>query len=487
MMNLPSSMKSRFLAIACLAKLLCLSGCSPLSIPTRKVNVAATPAADAAYIESKVGKRFSCSFVEFDGRGDFADFDQHRSAYTTIRRLAGQGKVIVVIYCHGWKNNAHSGDVVEFNEFLSKLAAAKPGYRVHGVYLGWRGNVFRPFVSKGPDSPYEVTTKLFGEPIVSQKWQRRFYASAWLPEQFSYWSRKNAAENAVSGLPITRAIYTYAGNAKNPGGAVSGADANRVFVMGHSFGALMLEQSLLQGMVGGIMTDWSQAKGNPGPLELPFDLVLLVNSAAPSIHAKQMRDFLAADSKNRRNHGVRDGDAPVVISLTSKGDNATGWLHPVGNALSPVAPSMQRDYTTHLLKERNPDGTHAPVKQWEFYRRSPGHNPFLVNRSLVPAGSAHVANESAFGRNLDFSVADPTRFYVSSDDGTARKWAVQIKNTDSLKKTFHGKTPDPWADSSYWIVECDKTIIKDHNDIWSAKAMDTYAGLYRLAAKRRRE
>jgi len=184
---------------------------------------------------------------------------------------------------------------------------------------------------------------------------------------------------------------------------------------------------------------------------------------------------------------VKDGDAPVVISLTSKGDGATGMIHPIGNLLTPLAPSMQRDYTTRLLKTKNRGDQHIPVKQWEFYKRTPGHNPFLVNRSMVPGQSGQVPNGSAFARNLDFSVTDPEKFYVSSDDGYAREWVIQKKDTASLERSFRGQTPDPWINSSYWIVECEKSIIKDHNDIWSEKAMETYAGLYRLATKRRSE
>jgi len=75
--------------------------------------------ADAWYIESVPApgqKPFSCSFVEFDERGDYLDFQQHRHAYTKIKELAQHGeRVLVLIYVHGWKNNSQSGDAVEFN------------------------------------------------------------------------------------------------------------------------------------------------------------------------------------------------------------------------------------------------------------------------------------------------------------------------------------------------------------------------------------
>jgi hypothetical protein len=40
--------------------------------------------------------------------------------------------------------------------------------------------------------------------------------------------------------------------------------------------------------------------------------------------------------------------------------------------------------------------------------------------------------------------------------------------------------------SNYWIVDCRKELIQDHNDIWSQTAMEMYAGLYRAVQSRRR-
>ena len=100
------------------------------------------------YIEgvSAAGVPISCSFVEFDERGDFLDFNQHKDCQARLKHFAKAGNLLLVIYCHGWKNNSHSDNVPAFNCFLSKLATAiqSDGLRVHGIYLGWRGNVFRP-------------------------------------------------------------------------------------------------------------------------------------------------------------------------------------------------------------------------------------------------------------------------------------------------------------------------------------------------------
>ncbi len=39
----------------------------------------------------------------------------------------------------------------------------------------------------------------------------------------------------------------------------------------------------------------------------------------------------------------------------------------------------------------------------------------------------------------------------------------------------------PYKDTAYWIIRCTKEIIKDHNDIRSQQAIDTYAALYAIS------
>src|SRR5205085_2435198 len=95
------------------------------------------------YIQSispEKGLPHSCSFVEFDERGDYLDFRQHLHAYEKVKALAERHEhLIVVIFIHGWRNNGQSGNVIDFNEFLHQLAehadANSATHRVHGIYL----------------------------------------------------------------------------------------------------------------------------------------------------------------------------------------------------------------------------------------------------------------------------------------------------------------------------------------------------------------
>ena len=436
---------------------------------------------------------FSCSFVEFDERGDFLDFDQHTSSQETIKELAASNRVLIVLYCHGWKNSSQSGDVIEFNAFLAKLAASEEiqsrGLRVHGVYLGWRGNSFRPYVNKGVDNDlYQASIRAFGEPIVDGEHHRKSYWVGAIPETLSYWNRRRAAEHKVSGLPMARAIFTYAAAAKDYGRKLD----NRVFVIGHSFGALMLEQSLGQAMTGALTLEWwdglaEKAKIHPG---LPFDMVLFVNSAAPAIYAKQMRDFLKAHRSALARVKDSKNDVPVIISLTSTGDKATGVVHPIGNVLSPLLPSLKRRYYTGIFGEKKSGGAypiHDPIRQSDFYTKTPGHHPYLINHWIVTNSTtlpADISPGAIFSSNLSPDVKDPDVFFTSAAKNPAAAWKLTTENPGK-PVTLNNMAP-AMADSDYWIISCGKEIIENHNDIWSTTTMETYVALFRAAESRRK-
>ena len=128
------------------------------------------PPSKAWYIESpqpQSGLPQSCSFIEFDERGDYLDFCQHRHAYEKVRSLAKQYKnLIVVIFVHGWRNSAQSANVVSFNEFLHQLSTFSDAngvqHRVHGIYISWRGGCLRPTIDQ--DEVFQRVTATFWWP-----------------------------------------------------------------------------------------------------------------------------------------------------------------------------------------------------------------------------------------------------------------------------------------------------------------------------------
>jgi hypothetical protein len=496
---------SRTIVVVCLAvaAMILIAGCAvngrPMRFDPHGQAGKSSPKASSWLIEGKTpnGADVSCSFVEFDERGDFLDFNQHIACEAAITNLVTTltndgGRLLLVLYCHGWKNNSQSGDVVEFNAFLSRLAASKEirdrKLRVHGVYLGWRGNPFRPYVEMSEkNQSYKETEAVFGGPIVDQKYHRCSWLGGVIPETLSYWNRKGAAEFRVSGLPMARAIFTYAAIAKDHGKLAT----NRVCVIGHSFGALMLERSLGQAMTGALTMDWDKIDPKtkePLQPQLPLDMVLFVNSAAPAIYAKEMRDFLKAyQSGLNRNHNPA-ADVPVIVSLTSTADWATGMIHPIGNCLAPFDLSLQRRYTTGIVGEKTTNGypTHTGVRQSEFYRKTPGHQPYLINHWIKKDDAALPPDSSpdaVFSANLTMPVKDADLFFTSKAKYPASAWRI-TQEPQGKPVTLDGMKPS-MSTSDYWIMSCGKELINGHNDVWSPTTMEMYAALFRAVESRR--
>jgi pimeloyl-ACP methyl ester carboxylesterase len=510
------------------------------------------------------GRSYSCSFVEFDERGDYLDFFQHVDAMKRISQLSairtrpresnensdsGQcdddRPLLLVIYCHGWRNNSESDDVTKFNDFLGDLSAAHPRsksggfYRVHGVYLSWRGNSFKPWIDSSPESAYHRTKADFrGDPIVAKDYSRSCYFPTNLIELATFWSRKNLAESTVSGVPIARSILEYAYEAKD-------FDARcGVIVIGHSFGALMLERALGQATVGTLTWQWNWPDAalhhvdtsnininNP----LPFNCVIFVNSAAPSLYAKELSDLLWG---YRRSAGDSPGDspkdsAPVIISITSEKDAATKYASPIGirineiiDEIIPFHSTLDRKYEMGVLSKDGTDNeyqAHAAVKQSDFYEKTPGHNRLLVNYWIVPADENERAiakfpgpgtsvagqrNErglfaEVINENLNLKFVNESglyHFYTSgakSDQGIetwtilSRKRAQQIvKENDqnqpgwkSANEFIKWSTVDgvqPYTKGNYWIIRSAAPFMNGHNDIWSNRAMELYVALFNL-------
>jgi hypothetical protein len=371
-------------------------------------------------------RTFTCSFIEFDERGDYLNFQQHSDEVKWIEdntppKSPDAAPLFVVIYCHGWRHNSQSDDVVRFNDFLGRMSIAQKSkskpYRIHGIYLAWRGDSVKTKISPN-DGAYGRMAKLFGVTgnDTTQKQlidPSQAVSNPWLDaplEPFrlgGFFFRKSVAESSASIVPIARTIFTIADTVKTR------QTDSKVYLIGHSFGALMLEKALGQACVARLSEryttpEFTQANAHatiPSPNPLPFDCVLFLNSAAPSLYAKELSDlfwtynmrWLGEDYVTHRlGQGKWPPTVPVIVSVTSEGDWATGWASPIGTRLSTlfIAPweysTLSHDYTHAVLWDKNqneePNYTvsHDPVPQRYFYEHTPGHNPLLVDHWVVP-------------------------------------------------------------------------------------------------------
>jgi hypothetical protein len=96
---------------------------------------------------------------------------------------------------------------------------------------------------------------------------------------------------------------------------------------------------------------------------------------------------------------------------------------------------------------------------------------------------APTDHQSIIDENLDYTTPDPFSFYATdaNDPRQIKHWRLSISPPDASEKKWANQFgPLEPNRSSYWIMRCNKEIIRNHNDVWSDSAMETYAALYRL-------
>jgi len=444
-----------------------LAGCAPWSVCERPLlgSGANSEAAsgDSAYIRSngKTCPKYGCSFIEFDGKGGFLDYPQLQHAEDVLKERAASSDVLLVIYCHGWNNNAESGDVIQFVSFLRRLAIAKAAekrnVRVEGVYLSWRGSQYVPVLGqKAQMSDPGLYADFNQQDLDNPKWSTPpFPGDALYPLEFaSYFSIKDRAEHNVATPEFARALFDLAFTLKSPEQAALGRH-HYVFVLGHSFGALLLEQSLGSSSVGLLASQWSTS-GNQQD-RWPFDLVVFLNSAAPSLYAKQLQDCLTDDR--------RSTFKPRIVSITSTGDWATGTIHEIGNL-------GNRYFAADLQRQYHPYGSgNHPVTAGYYYDFTPGHNKYLINGCIYK-------DKSPVPPNIGTNFNDVFTYNLINAGPKGTFYATSVRDGEIYG--FGLSPAAAYMPSNYWILTLPPEIIPWHTQIWSPSSMEMLAGIFSI-------
>jgi hypothetical protein len=386
------------------------------------------------------GRQYDLAYVEFDEQGDFWDRDQLRRAVEVIHATT---KPLLVVYVHGWQNNAspNANDVPQFHDVLAKLAGTpgvnKLGYQVVGVYIGWRGK-----------QAYDPLLKILSFP-----------------------TRKVAAARLGSSNTITEAIFRLVYEARHR------PSRSRTVLIGHSFGALVLERAVEQAMTGGLLTN--------SPV-VPADFILLVNSASESIYTKEMRDMMVATLRFEKAHKcyTRPGESDCVykdeariISVTSETDQATGLAFPIGAGIF-NAGKLYRQYQPTKPGEK-------PQGQRQFFTTTPGHNKLLLDHEIAPLKESVPITHanSAFDENLD----NPQALGPTGGDAQATPIFATGGEDIGRSKTTPWNwwrlnfTGDQTQRSPFWVVKVPKAILNGHGDIFNPNAIDMMVALFRLS------
>lgn len=360
------------------------------------------------------------AFVEFDEQGELWDRQQPDAALQLIGRAKSVSKSpIVVTFTHGWKNNADDRDnnenhnLVGFEAVLDYLKRRPEyaNYPVVGIYIGWRGE------------------------LVPDYWPIR--------HQLSYFDREGAAIR-IPGASMTSFLMRVMIETH------SEAPGAHLILVGHSFGALVLERTLTQAMTDYVLR---QTTGSTdGANRARADLVIFVNSAASASEGKQMlnllKDQVTYDSKQSAQVDAfgRTPARPLFLSISSLGDAATRFAVPLGHGLSFLNFKQKGSWRNYGAQGDPP----LVTAQSAYYLSTMAHMEALQSHLIVdvsdPADVRRCATDQVSGFPKYFGPAFATT--------TAHTYRICEKQ---------GR----WNDTPYWAMQMPATVVPDHSGIFN--------------------
>ncbi len=400
--------------------------------------------------------RYKLAFVELNDQGSELDTSQRTAALDLIRKAP---RPVLLLYIHGWQNNANSADVCHFEHFLDQLSrfpeATGRNINIIGIYIGWRG----------------IDLKV---PVL---------------KFLTFWSRKSTGYSIAAENGCLAAISELALAARAPDKTF-----HRCLLLGHSFGGLLLENTISHS----ILDVSSTGARNTSP----WDMAVAFNSADSSIGTRQLMTELdhlykydpvqhtyVARTAESEKGSVLSENRPFLVILQSENDQATGQIFPIGTGAFNVV-----GLRAHWDKVAVPGGNGQKVSENAFYTHTPGNNKYLINYHVVPLGEAtpppvlRATANRAFEANILENHPDFTFYTSEHNNGHADPFCRDGSyNPDEVRPATEKEIWRRWqfaysgnARVPIWVVRVPKEIIWGHGGLWSDNSVAMLAALFRI-------
>ena len=335
----------------CLAAIsVCLVGSAPLhpyrtaEQPVQYDSYTGEPINSASAITNiiEVTTNYTLGFVELDDQGWLYNRTNNQTQIQTIvNRFSDELKtngLLMVVFIHGWKHNAHDGDsnVTMFHKVLHKLAdmetldaktSKRPARRIAGVYVGWRG------LSLDTPVIYNLT----------------------------FWDRKNTAEVVGHGEVIelltqleelrNQSNQRYAGDITN-----NKVASTKMVAIGHSFGGDVLYCATAPILAERMIENYDPTGQMLAPKTLG-DLVILINPAVEAARFETLQRLSVTKSFPTKTCNL--------AIFTSTADSATGVFFPLGRWFATTFESYQAD-TDEKRANRQAIGHYQPFINYDL-------------------------------------------------------------------------------------------------------------------------
>lgn len=408
------------------------------------------------------------SIIEFDDQGEFWKPKQLDDTLDLIGEKSNRDgdEALVVVFVHGWKNDASPANEAErnlgsFKKVLIQLAQEEmrrseakniQSRQVIGVYMAWHGR----------------------------------NSNNLLLRQLSFFARKNAA-NRVARVSFSHAIHRIVAHTKGTLSDTKGNPSSVAVVVGHSFGGLIVENTLLRTLT--VETNDFEAYG--------ADLSILVNPANEAILARQSVDALEGAPQRELDLGDVKVGRPLIVSVTSVADSATGKIFPPALWLSGLFKNF-RKYEKHQPGIR---------RQKYYYTHTPGHigeDGALYSHDLTcPMQSGGVCAEAPesgeeYLRQMEQRMAsmNEEKETIFPPPAVELGDCKQSSNPEDgehciiERLSFVGaatgqlysidRDEGSHNQTGYWIMQLPATIVPSHSDIFQSELASLLAAFINL-------
>ncbi len=437
---------------------LCLLACATLTASCASYGPYHANTADEPFnsVRGPADGRYKMAFIEFGDQGSPLDNSQRRAALEVIHKAK---RPLLFVYIHGWQNNAVSKDVCRFEHFLDTVSGFPEftGRKIDviGVYIAWRGK--------------DLTIPGLNF--------------------LTFWSRKSTGHGIAGANSCLASIEELAVAAREPG-----KDYHHTVLLGHSFGALVLGNTISHSILG--------ANGEGGRNSSAWDMAVAFNSADSSITTRQLvseLDYLYKYDPAKHAYVSRGNlgeettavseNRPSIVFLQSENDAATGQIFPIGQEVINIT-----NLHFHWQKVRVPGYHGVKVSEREFYEHTPGNNKYLVNYQVMPLGETSAPEDlratenRAFEANIRDNHPDYTFYTSEHNDGHEKGSCKNGDYTPGQTRAETGK--ETWRKWKFvytgnarvpcWIVRVPKDIIWGHGGLWSDNSVAMLGALFRI-------
>jgi pimeloyl-ACP methyl ester carboxylesterase len=424
-----------------LAALAVLSLSACVSLRSYRTNPPYGPVEEPPF-QDRDGNLVHVGFVELDDHGLYWTDRQLPASMEMIETAAQPNGAIVVVFVHGWMNNARfpdqdNGDLNHFkNDVLAVMSQheteaarreGRPRRNVVGVYVAWRG--------------MSIKGRLFA---------------------LSFYDRKSAALRVADTQATVTLRSLIAKTRENP--------RSQVVVIGHSFGGLITERALGPVLITEAMRLRTGGALAGSLLRDAPDLVILVNPATNATRAlgdvwtlKESPEVVPRRATLFHLRQQALSRTPLIVSLTSATDNATGLAFPIGEYLEGVFQSFRGWDGTPM------DGVFPSERT--VYAKTMGHLPPIWSHDV---GFRQLAEART---NAATEPAAPCR------EGEASGEICFIVGNDLFTMTPRAGR---FNDTHYWIMQMPKTIVNGHSDIWNPVWVNMLIGMMESLGPERR-